>query len=169
MSKNLPWFRFHVRTLESPKVQMLPDATFKTWVNLLCLARMGDGVLPPARDIAFKLRVSEKDASKQISALVEAGLLDRTDHGLMPHDWDEYLPTSGSRLPWDQWTTIRDSVFERDGFACVYCGANDGILECDHVFPVSLGGSNDIGNLATACRPCNRSKSSKTISEWRAA
>lgn len=63
------------------------------------------------------------------------------------------------------WAAIRLSVFARDGFACVYCGAEDQ-LECDHIYPVSKGGSDDIENLATACRPCNRSKKDKTLAEW---
>jgi hypothetical protein len=96
-----PWFRFHVRTLESPKVQMLSPEHFKTWVNLLCLTRMSGGVLPKLRDIAFKLRMQERDAMKHVAALTEAGLLDETERGLMPHDWDEMQyesDTSASRM-----------------------------------------------------------------------
>jgi 5-methylcytosine-specific restriction endonuclease McrA len=56
-------------------------------------------------------------------------------------------------------------VLERDGHACVYCGA-DKPLEGDHIVPLSLGGSNALTNLATACRPCNLSKASRTLEEW---
>lgn len=54
-------------------------------------------------------------------------------------------------------------VWQRDRFACTYCGAsalNDDtvILEVDHVTPVALGGTNDLTNLTTACRPCNQKK-----------
>lgn len=38
-----------------------------------------------------------------------------------------------------------------------------------HVMPISRGGSNDPENLATACAPCNRSKSNRTPQEWRGA
>jgi 5-methylcytosine-specific restriction endonuclease McrA len=58
-------------------------------------------------------------------------------------------------------------VLERDGRACVYCGA-DKPLEGDHIVPLSRGGSNALTNLATACRPCNLSKGSSTLEEWRA-
>jgi hypothetical protein len=84
-----PWFRFYVRTLESPKVQRLSDACFKTWVNLLCLARIGDGALPTVEDIAFKLRLPEKDVTKRLETLIAARLIDETATGLVPHDWDE--------------------------------------------------------------------------------
>ena len=39
------WFRFYGDALNDPKVQMLPPETFKSWVNVLCLASQNDGVL----------------------------------------------------------------------------------------------------------------------------
>jgi 5-methylcytosine-specific restriction endonuclease McrA len=73
----------------------------------------------------------------------------------------------GQRLPTDDWTIIRSIVLERDGHVCTYCGS-DKQLEGDHIIPLSRGGSNAFANLATACRPCNLSKGSKTLEEWRA-
>ena len=60
----------------------------------------------------------------------------------------------GQRLPASDWHIVRSIVLERDGHACVYCGA-DKPLEGDHIVPLSRGGSNALTNLATACRPCN--------------
>ena len=74
----------------------------------------------------------------------------------------------GQRLPADDWHIVRSIVLERDGYACTYCGS-DKQLEGDHIVPLSRGGSNAFVNLATACRPCNLSKGSKTVEEWRAA
>lgn len=74
---------------------------------------------------------------------------------------------TNGRLPRGEWLILRDRVFERDDFTCTYCGAHDGKLECDHVVPVSRGGTNDEANLATACKPCNSSKHAKTPEEWR--
>ena len=71
----------------------------------------------------------------------------------------------GRRLPADDWHIVRSIVLERDGRACVYCGANK-LLEGDHIVPLSRGGSNALTNLATACRPCNLSKASSTLQEW---
>jgi len=51
------WFRYHTDALDNPKVQELPPELFKFWVNLLCLARLYDGVLPDDRTIAFRLRM----------------------------------------------------------------------------------------------------------------
>lgn len=55
---------------------------------------------------------------------------------------------------------LRYNVLRRDGFTCQYCGrtADERQLEIDHIVPVSKGGTNDIGNLQTACKECNRGK-----------
>lgn len=78
-----------------------------------------------------------------------------------------HLRVGTDRMTGAPWAALRASIFERDDFACVYCGASDVALECDHVVPVSRGGSNEPENLVTACRNCNRSKSDKTPEEWK--
>ena len=54
-------------------------------------------------------------------------------------------------------------VLRRDGFRCVYCGATSqqSQLHVDHVFPRSLGGTDDPKNLVAACAACNIGKSNK--------
>ena len=61
---------------------------------------------------------------------------------------------------------LRFEVFKRDGFACQYCGATPPavVLECDHIEPVTAGGSDDEGNLVTACFDCNRGKAARLLS-----
>ncbi len=58
--------------------------------------------------------------------------------------------------------TLRDRVFARDAYRCVYCGnpfpAEQ--LSLDHVQPRMRGGDNSEGNLVTACRACNTRKGS---------
>jgi hypothetical protein len=91
------WFRFYDRALDDPKVQRLPPDVFKGWVNLLCLAsrnvtRNGErngGVLPPLSDIAFALRISEREADGLMAALMAAGLLDDGPDGITPHKWND--------------------------------------------------------------------------------
>lgn len=63
--------------------------------------------------------------------------------------------------------SIRFEVFKRDGFKCQYCGRSspDVILECDHIVPIAAGGGNDILNLVTACRDCNRGKGKRELSD----
>lgn len=64
-----------------------------------------------------------------------------------------------------EWRKLRQIIFERDNFACTYCGSGDD-LTCDHVVPLIRGGGNDHDNLTTACRPCNSSKGDKLLEEW---
>ncbi|HEY5411326.1 MAG TPA: HNH endonuclease, partial [Caulobacteraceae bacterium] len=62
---------------------------------------------------------------------------------------------------------VRAFVLKRDGYACVYCHADDQPLHVDHVIPVTTGGTDEIENLATACQPCNLSKGAKMLADWR--
>lgn len=63
--------------------------------------------------------------------------------------------------------SLRFEVFKRDKFTCQYCGksAPDVVLEVDHLKPVAKGGTNDILNLITACKDCNRGKGAKELSD----
>jgi hypothetical protein len=70
------------------------------------------------------------------------------------------------------WKAIQKQVFERDAYVCQYCGRTGGQLEVDHINPVSNGGTNQLDNLATACRRCNRQKRNKTVEQfnvWRSS
>lgn len=82
--------------------------------------------------------------------------------------WKQRQPLSDGDLrpPAHVWRQLRDLVFSRDDYTCQYCGSRGVYLECDHIVPVSRGGSNDTQNLATACKPCNRAKRNKLVSEW---
>jgi 5-methylcytosine-specific restriction endonuclease McrA len=59
-------------------------------------------------------------------------------------------------------------LLHRYNHACFYCGGEEG-LTLDHVIPVARGefSRHSIGNLIPACKPCNSSKSDRTIMEWR--
>lgn len=61
---------------------------------------------------------------------------------------------------------VRFEVFKRDGFACVYCGGHPPavILHVDHIHPLAEGGTDDEGNLVTACAPCNLGKGAALLS-----
>lgn len=61
----------------------------------------------------------------------------------------------------------RFEVFKRDKFTCQYCGrmSPDVILEIDHIKPVAEGGTNEMINLITACRDCNRGKGKIKLSD----
>ncbi|MGG5811828.1 HNH endonuclease [Falsiroseomonas sp. CW058] len=54
----------------------------------------------------------------------------------------------------------RRVVWERDGGACVRCGADED-LHFDHIVPVALGGSGSPANVELLCRGCNLKKGAK--------
>jgi len=89
MARPDSWFRFYNTAVDNPKVQRLPDALFKAWVNVLCLASRHGGRIPPPADVAFALRVRESVAAGWLDALESRKLLDRDATGLTPHDWNE--------------------------------------------------------------------------------
>lgn len=115
------------------------------------------------------------DASTFEAAMIEAGFVERDGPTLRVPKWAEHnwrLVRSWSRVDraldvaQSEWLRLRVAIFERDGYRCVYCGAEDKRLDCDHVMPRSKGGKSLMENLATACYSCNRSKGAKTIEEW---
>jgi hypothetical protein len=62
-------------------------------------------------------------------------------------------------------SSLRWRVLRRDSFRCRYCGANsdETQLHVDHVMSRADGGSDAIGNLATACAECNLGKGSDSL------
>lgn len=62
---------------------------------------------------------------------------------------------------------VRFEVFKRDSFTCQYCGkrAPDVVLHLEHIEPASLGGSDDLLNLVTACERCNLGKGPMPLSD----
>lgn len=62
-------------------------------------------------------------------------------------------------------TRIEHSIY-RDLIDWYYLEETPIPKECDHIHPLALGGNNDLLNLTIACQKCNRSKGSKTVSQW---
>lgn len=62
----------------------------------------------------------------------------------------------------------RLAIYARDGFACVFCGADEGecVLTLDHVTPREMGGTHAADNLVTACLSCNSAKQDSTMRAW---
>jgi 5-methylcytosine-specific restriction endonuclease McrA len=77
--------------------------------------------------------------------------------------WRRRRRPSSHRIPVPP--AIRRQIYARDRYTCVYCGRRGRrlLLSIDHVFPVALGGTNDVGNLVTACRACNLTKGARLL------
>lgn len=61
----------------------------------------------------------------------------------------------------------RQSIFDRDGTTCQYCGKrfSRSRLTLDHVVPTSRGGADTWENLVVACHACNVRKADRTPDE----
>jgi hypothetical protein len=87
----MSWLRLYTDILNDPKVQNLPPETFKSWINVLLVAKThGDphGYLPDIDAIAFRLRISPSEASSIIENLKSINLLDQFKSGIKPHNWN---------------------------------------------------------------------------------
>lgn len=166
-----PWLRLYRKTVNNPKVQKLRPELFKAWVNILC-ATDDDGTVPDTADLAFALRVTESKAKEWVSALLAARLLAAEGGRVSAHDWSEHNYDEGYKhvkshrarraaagLPQQCWISpkVRAAVFERDGNKCCHCDSTEN-LTIDHIVSELDGGSNELSNLQTLCRPCNASK-----------
>lgn len=80
--------------------------------------------------------------------------------------WMEFSRKRMHEINIKEWHRIAHLVFERDSYTCQYCGKIGGILEIDHIIPFSKGGPDDMSNLITSCRRCNRQKKDKTVEEF---
>lgn len=101
----MEWFRFYDEVLEKRKVQQLPAELFKSWVNLLCLANKGDGLLPPLADVAYALRIPEQQADEILFRLRQEELIDELPCGALEmHNWQEHQrPSDNSNERVSKW------------------------------------------------------------------
>lgn len=54
------------------------------------------------------------------------------------------------------WRWLREAVLMRDSDSCQSCEATDCPLDAHHVEPLCYGGTNDLDNLTSLCKPCHR-------------
>lgn len=113
--------------------------------------------------VMFSSGMTHDQILKTVRILEESYSPAKPSAGDRRREWDR---ARRAKLPAD-WAAITQAVFERDGYACTYCGDEPGDLHCDHVVPLSRGGSSHMSNLTTACAPCNLDKGSKLLSEWK--
>lgn len=62
------------------------------------------------------------------------------------------------------WSKTRMAVLRRDRKRCRLCGSSRG-SEVDHIVPVALGGTGDLWNLRTLCRPCHAGETARLRAE----
>jgi hypothetical protein len=82
------WWRAYDEAANDPKLQLLPGELFKKWFNCMCIASAHDGRLPKLPQLAFLLRIKERDAALVLASLMHAGLIDKDSEGYSPHNWN---------------------------------------------------------------------------------
>ena len=162
-------FRFTAEFISDPKIGRMPDLYQLVLVKLMCLESKGD--LDPSysfefdQDLAAALRVDDKKWEEIRDVFLAKKLIEKRGNGYTVI-YGGGIKKEGSRPPQKEWAALRSTVFERDDYTCQYCGVRGVSLQCDHVIPVSRGGSNELSNLVAACAKCNLSKHDKTPEEW---
>jgi hypothetical protein len=73
-------------------------------------------------------------------------MLTRPGHDDLVFDESRYLPEG-----------LRETVLERDGYGCAYCGSAED-LYVDHIVPISRGGFTEAQNLQPLCAACREQK-----------
>lgn len=159
-------FRMDCQIMHEAGVYFMSDAAFRLLIYLQCALVFYKGCFPADDLLAKYCRYKPRKFSRLIDELTAGKYVERGPDGylaMIPMFHESQRPNAAD------WAEIRMAVFARDNFTCTYCGDRGGRLECDHVHPVSRGGSNEMDNLTTACFPCNRSKRDKTMHEWKRA
>ena len=60
----------------------------------------------------------------------------------------------------------RRAVLEASGYRCTYCGGR--ASTADHVVPLALGGSHDLGTLVACCRRCTSQRGARLTNDRKA-
>ena len=96
----------------------------------------------------IKAKLLEKKKKREIEKLALQELIDE----------GEIFPEANKRPPIPK--DVVDTVWNRDGGKCVYCGSNEN-LHLDHIIPFSKGRDTSVENLQLLCQKCNLEKSNK--------
>jgi len=136
----LPYLNVDDGMDEHPKVDCLSDAAYRLLMRDICAwSRTG---------------VTENE---MVRWLIAEKLVRRAPRHWLPDRLLSPLKRYRLKIP----VEVRLAIHERDGWACLHCGATTD-LTLDHIVPWSLGGSDDPDNLQTLCQPCNSRKGART-------
>lgn len=165
----MAWIKLDDRFFRRPEVlEAGKDAAAVYLAGLCyCSAHRTDGSISTAALATIQDWAQIENAPEAAERLVVAGLWNRQESGYLIPNARRLMGSDPTlRTLWDRIRRrVAPGIFQRDGFTCRYCGGTDD-LTCDHVRPLSRGGSNDPDNLVTACRACNTAKRDRLTSEW---
>jgi hypothetical protein len=168
----MKWFRLYHDLPHDRKIRKFSAQQKWAWVVLLCLASeskqrgliLGEDEDVLSEDCGFDCA---QDFQYFLDKLRQQGMIEHIEGGIKVVRWDKRQSPDFERPHISVWKVLREKVFKRDNYTCQYCGACGVALQCDHIYPLSRGGSNGLENLQAACKPCNLSKHNKTLTEWK--
>ena len=151
-----PWIRLHSSLLNDREFNKLSGNAAKFLVLFWLLAsETVEGIVDEdATDIAFRMRITVKEAQKCLKELKALDFIEQCDGQTTTAKTRAELHGFGTRYISDK---TKAEVFERDGGKCRDCGSTEHI-EYDHIIPVSKKGSSGPENVQLLCRACNRKK-----------
>lgn len=167
------------------------DCSHASGTTLLVLLKIADHAdvegfcYPSEKTLAEASRCDVRSVRRAVSSLQDLGEIEvwewvdqsnarHNGFRLLVGDFSEWAGVRpGDRLPGRAKTaydkkipkSLRETVFARDGNACVYCSSVID-LGIDHIIPRKQDGSDEIENLCCACAKCNRSKGARTPEQW---
>lgn len=156
----MAWVKLDDGFPDHPKVaQAGPRAG---WIYVCALAYCSrnrtNGFIPAG---AIKGLTAFGNPKKHVDALVKVGLWDISPGGYSIRDYQPPITVHPMRAAWDAMrAAIAPLIFARDGYRCLLCGASRP-LTVDHHVAIVNGGTNDLTNLRTLCRPCNSRKGAR--------
>jgi hypothetical protein len=182
----MDWFRVWHEVRGDRKLDALTGEQFRVWLFLLCYAseRIPDserGQIPAMDEELLAIECSKGDTEllrATVSILTKLHVIEQIEDGSLRFcNWERRQPSSDNSNMRTQkyrermlangadgateYVKHRQAVYERDGYACVYCGSTKRLC-LDHSVPVVQGGDSDIANLVTACKACNAGKAGRT-------
>ena len=158
-----PWIKLHRSLLDNIDYHRLTPEAAKALPLIWLIASEGDGLIPNAEELAFRLHIQQDEAFKVLDELADRGFLIEAEyaeqHATHAQSTSKMAAQRNGFSSRHISDAVRRIVWLRDKGACVNCEATENI-EYDHKVPVSKGGSSEEDNVQLLCRACNRSKRS---------
>jgi len=162
------WIKFYSDFPSDQRFKLYSPKQKMALISLMLIANQCGGGIPPTiddEDLAFDFEMSLSEWLALKNEWMSKGfILVNDNNAIEVVIWADRKDIG--RPSFAEWAILRSEVFARDGYTCQYCGNSKARLECDHIMPVSRGGSNEKSNLITACKSCNQSKYNRTPEEW---
>lgn len=83
------WIKLHHAILDDPKMGLLPDALWRRVIELFLLAgeKHEQGVLPPLREMVWRVHTTEEILTEELVQLSEVGIVEQRDSGWFVTDF----------------------------------------------------------------------------------